>query len=308
MNVCMYLRKCLFFIGTDYETWFNNAKRCWSSRNRNREYSAAPLCTTVVPKQTPISSFPRPSGCRDGTSFPPPCHGRCVGVVDDAGRAFACSFLVVGGEFLAASPPTDTQQPTTTPVPEHLSAPPPPPPPPADTLPNAGAGSSSRVRSRLLRRVVLASGPVAPEGRGRGLCVLPPGLQSIGNPAAVHVVSLDDTTAACPDNLGGACVIHLTTTTTRAGEADEGSQAGAVGSQGAPMNQDREGAEEEQVPAGAGVTTGEGRNSGGLSASFGVVDGRGNEDGSDGVLGRASRELLAAAGVEEVGGPNHFFF
>ncbi|CAM9691821.1 unnamed protein product, partial [Ectocarpus fasciculatus] len=224
--------------------------------------------------------------------------GRCVGVVDDAGRAFACSFLVVGGEFLAASPSTDIQQPTTTPVPEHLSAPPPPPPAAAaDTLPNAGAGSSSRVRSRLLRRVVLASGPVAPEGRGRGLCVLPPGLQSIGNPAAVHVVSLDDTTAACPDNLGGACVIHLTTTTSIVGDS---SQAGVVGSPGAPVNQDREGAEEEQVPAGAGVTTGEGRNSGGLSAGFGVVDGRGNEDGSDGVLGRASRELLAAAGVEEI--------
>ncbi|CAN0370420.1 unnamed protein product, partial [Ectocarpus fasciculatus] len=210
--------------------------------------------------------------------------GRCVGVVDDAGRAFACSFLVVGGEFLAASPSTDIQQPTTTPVPEHLSAPPPPPPAAAaDTLPNAGAGSSSRVRSRLLRRVVLASGPVAPEGRGRGLCVLPPGLQSIGNPAAVHVVSLDDTTAACPDNLGGACVIHLTTTTSIVGDS---SQAGVVGSPGAPVNQDREGAEEEQVPAGA--------------AGFGVVDGRGNEDGSDGVLGRASRELLAAAGVEEI--------
>ncbi|CAN0366201.1 unnamed protein product, partial [Ectocarpus sp. 12 AP-2014] len=146
--------------------------------------------------------------------------GRCVGVVDDAGRAFACSFLVVGGEFFAASPPTNTQQPTKTPVPEQLSAPHPPPLPSPETLHTAGTGSSSRVRGRLLRRVVVASGPVAPEGRGRGLCVLPPGLQSIGNPAAVHVVSLDDTTAACPENLGGACVIHLTTTTTRAGEAD----------------------------------------------------------------------------------------
>lgn len=232
--------------------------------------------------------------------LPPPCHVRCVGVVDDAGRAFACSFLVVGGEFFAASPPTNTQQPTTTPVPEQLSAPPPPPTP--ETPPTIGTGRSSiRVRGRLLRRVVLASGPVAPEGRGRGLCVLPPGLQSIGNPAAVHVVSLDDTTAACPENLGGACVIHLTTTTTRAGEADDSSQAGP-GSQGAPMNQDGKGGEENDP---AGVVTGEGRNSGGLPAGFGAnasVDGPlGDEDGRDGVLGRASRELLAAAGVKEVG-------
>ncbi|CAM9267647.1 unnamed protein product, partial [Ectocarpus sp. 13 AM-2016] len=209
--------------------------------------------------------------------------GRCVGVVDDAGRAFACSFLVVGGEFFAASPPTSTQQPTKTPVPEHLSAPHPPPPPSPETLPTAGTGSSSRVRGRLLRRVVLASGPVAPEGRGRGLCVLPPGLQSIGNPAAVHVVSLDDTTAACPENLGGACVIHLTTTTTRAGEVNDSGQAG-VESQGASITQDREGEEEKEVPAGAHAN----------------VDGPEDKDGTDGVLGRASKELLAAAGVEEI--------
>ncbi|CAN0401604.1 unnamed protein product, partial [Ectocarpus sp. 12 AP-2014] len=209
--------------------------------------------------------------------------GRCVGVVDDAGRGFACSFLVVGGEFFAASPPTSTQQPTKTPVPEQLSAPHPRPPPSPETLPTAGTGSSCRVRGRLLRRVVLASGPVAPEGRGRGLCVLPPGLQSIGNPAAVHVVSLDDTTAACPENLGGACVIHLTTTTTRAGEADDSGQAG-VGSQGASIYQDRKGEEEKEVSAGAHVN----------------VDGPEDKDGRDGVLGRASKELLAAAGVEEI--------
>ncbi|CAN0458938.1 unnamed protein product, partial [Ectocarpus sp. 8 AP-2014] len=40
----------------------------------------------------------------------------------------------------------------------------------------------------------------------------------------------------------------------------------------------------EEVPAGANAN----------------VDGPGDEDGRDGVLGRASRELLAAAGVEEI--------
>ena len=71
-----------------------------------------------------------------------------------------------------------------------------------------------RGHRRLLRRVVVVSGPVAPEGAGRGLCVLPPRLRCVGNPAAVHAVSLDEGTVACPGGLDGACVLHLTTTTT----------------------------------------------------------------------------------------------
>lgn len=268
---------------------------------------------------------------------------RCVGVVDDAGRAFACSTLVVGGEFFSLSPGATSasnssensseneeqrlrQRPPspTTATPTTTTAPPPTPPPstpqsqpltpppplssttrllPPETRPLA---TPSRLRSRLLRRVVIASGPVAPEGRGRGLCVLPPGLESVGNPAAVHVVSLDESTAACPGNLDGACVIHLTTTTTTAsaasaanGEAStpgdsEGGQALSVGdaAQVDCSRKEIEAAAGTGAAAVGGVEAGLDRGPGGVSE---------DENGREGVLGRAARELLAAAGVEEVG-------
>lgn len=132
--------------------------------------------------------------------------------------------------------------------------------------------------------MVLASGPVAPEGAGRGLCVLPPGLRSVGNVAAVHVVSLDEETVVCPGGLDGACVLHLTTTTATC-SSDEGDadSAGIVGSS-------REGGgEREGDSAGWGKV---------LESVDSVVD----EDGSDGVLGRAARGLMEAAGVQEVRG------
>lgn len=118
---------------------------------------------------------------------------------------------------------------------------------------------------------MVASGPVTPESmsaykneedgdgptKGRGLFVLPPGLRCVGNPSAVHVVSLDESTAACPGGLDGACVLHLTTTI-----AAESSKGNVYGD---------------------GNENGE------------------DENGSEGVLGRAAKGLLEAAGVHEVG-------
>eukprot|EP00903_Cladosiphon_okamuranus_P013595 g12662.t1 len=253
--------------------------------------------------------------------------GRCVGIVDDAGRAFACSSLVVGGEFFATSPTTNTDttannpnqpqlQPTPSPTPVLNTTATSPPPPTTTTTtttttspssnPPAVATSNCPRGRRLLRRIVLASGPVAPEARGRGLCVLPPGLESVGNTAAVHVVSLDEGTMACPGGLEGACVLHLTTTAP-ADSAWLSEGAGtAVGVGGFGVK---------QAPAAAvnrGDAAAEGREGEGegevgqenlSSSSDAAADGGPvveDENGSQGVLGRAARELLVAAGVEEL--------
>lgn len=185
--------------------------------------------------------------------------------MDERGRPFACKSLVVGGEYFIPSPPSKTASSETLPTSK----------PSASTSPtretNVGqtpgysgnpvedSSGCNRRRERLLRRIVIASGSVTPETmsgykyeesdegstKGRGLFVLPPGLRSVGNPSAVHVVSLDESTAACPGGLDGACVLHLTTTKV-------------------------------------------------------MVKGD-DEDGSEGVLGRAAKGLLTAAGVHEVG-------
>ena len=164
---------------------------------------------------------------------------------------------------------------------------------------------------------MLASGPVAPEGRGRGLCVLPPGLESIGNPAAVHVVSLDEGTAACPGGLEGACVLHLTTTapavSAPATLASEGARTAVEGGGcvvDSPLAATGVEGGEVAAAAAAAAAAAEGREGGGggrdggtSSASDAAAGGAGvveDENGSQGVLGRAARELLAAAGVEEV--------
>ncbi|CAM9323865.1 unnamed protein product [Scytosiphon promiscuus] len=264
--------------------------------------------------------------------------GRCVGVVDDAGRAFACSTLVVGGEFFALSPgttfginaspkneeerlrqplsPTTTAAKATTPTTPTSSAlqsqapsppppsstsplsPSPPPPPPAPAPETRPDGTPGRVRSRLLRRVVIASGPVAPEGRGRGLCVLPPGLESVGNPAAVHVVSLDESTAACPGNLDGACVIHLTTTAVGGSAPTDVFEGGRAVGGGTEAGEKKAG-----TTAAAGVEAGAAA-AGELEGAGAVNGGSGgvsvDENGKEGVLGRAARELLSAAGVDEI--------
>eukprot|EP00904_Undaria_pinnatifida_P006085 jgi/Undpi1/2606/HiC_scaffold_13.g05985.m1 len=202
---------------------------------------------------------------------------KCVGVIDESGRAFACGSVVVGGEYLGASPcvplvatknanantnitntttnntsettnnnldtprgtPSSAKQvvagagaavvagatvgaagePAATAATEAAAAAI---PTPVDgdtktvsrSSPSPSLPKRLRGHRRLLRRVVVTSGPVGPEGAGRGLFVLPPRLRCVGNPAAVHGVSLDEDTAACPPGLEGACVLHLTTTTT----------------------------------------------------------------------------------------------
>lgn len=214
---------------------------------------------------------------------------RCVGVIDETGRAFACGYLVVGAEyFTAPSTAGEGARPSEEGV-KQTSAPQRSSPeaivPTTQDLTDAREETNEvcpdlsvrvsarrmapRHRHRLLRRVVLASGPVAPEGRGRGLCVLPPGLESVGNPAAIHVVSLDEATAACPGDLEGACVLQLTSTATALNDTPVASD----------VVQDKEDKEEGKGCQGNGMV---------------------DEDGEDGVLGRASRELLAGAGVEEV--------
>lgn len=141
---------------------------------------------------------------------------------------------------------------------------------------------------------------MAPEGRGCGLCVLPPGLESVGNPAAVHVVSLDEGTAACPGGLEGACVLHLTTTAVVSDGAVEGGVGGVERAPAAAAAVERG-----EAAAAEGPGEEDGVVDGGLSSSASAATGGGpvadGENGSQGVLGRAAEELLAAAGVEEVG-------
>lgn len=166
---------------------------------------------------------------------------------------------------------------------------------------------------------------MAPEGRGRGLCVLPPDLESVGNPAAVHVVSLDEDTAACPGKLDGACVIHLTTTTaTTTTSAEAVSTEAEKAVEAFPQRGSGEGAGvvtvETAAPAAADgsspsrfhpsatmVAPVSGEAGAAVAADAAGAAGAADaadlddENGSEGVLGRAARELLAAAGVEEVG-------
>lgn len=178
--------------------------------------------------------------------------------MDERGRPFACKSLVVGGEYFIPSPPSKTASTETLPTSKVAASIPPTRGTNVGETPDFSGNpvGCNHHRKRLLRRIVVASGSVSPESlsgfktgdgstEGRGLFVLPPGLGSVGNPSAVHVVSLDESTAACPGGLDGACVLHLTTTMRMAKGEDE--------------------------------------------------------DGSEGVLGRAAKGLLTAAGVHEVG-------
>lgn len=114
--------------------------------------------------------------------------------------------------------------------------------------------------------------------------------------------------------MDGACVLHLTTTSVGNSNASENTNANPnANSTSNNSNSDASTNSASLVSSGGGlVKVGEARSErGGGGAGEGEAEGmRGgsevpegaviDEDGSDGVLGRAARELLAAAGVHEV--------